>query len=225
MICDFLRKLFRSKTLHELKTIYEALYSHYDDLHWWPAKTPYEVMVGAVLTQNTSWNNVKKALSTLKGELSPEIIDRMPLETLQERIRSAGFYRQKSMYLKALTNWFLSYDCDISAIMSRPLQALRSELLAVRGIGNETADSILLYAFNQPTFVVDAYTMRLFARYPISAGKNYNEVRKFIMENFPKDILLYNRFHALIVQNAKDSCNKKPLCETCPLKNSCQKIL
>lgn len=208
-----------------LLEIYQTFLSHYGDLHWWPADTPYEVMVGAILTQNTSWNNVEKVIGQFEDELTPERIKNLPLEELQDLIRPAGFYKQKSQYLKTLTEWFLAYDCDVKRIQSLNLSDVRKELLGIHGVGNETADSILLYAFHFPTFVVDAYTMRLFKRYPLVAGKTYAQVKKLIESQIPADALIYNRFHALIVQNGKDHCKKKALCEGCPLEGSCKKRL
>ncbi|MGI6157514.1 MAG: endonuclease III domain-containing protein [Saccharofermentanales bacterium] len=206
-----------------LLEIYETLFSFYGDLQWWPAKTPYEVMVGAILTQNTAWTNVEKAIGRFEGDLSPERIDHLSLEELQDLIRPAGFYKQKSKYLKALTAWFLAYDCDVKRIQNLRLSDVRKELLGVHGVGNETADSILLYAFHFPTFVVDAYTMRLFKRYPLDAGRTYAQVKKFIERRIPADVLMYNRFHALLVQNGKDHCRKKARCEGCALESSCKK--
>lgn len=148
----------------------------------------------------------------------------LPIEELQEIIRPAGFFRQKSEYLKAVTEWFMSYDCDINLIKSRPLPDIRSELLQVRGVGNETADSILLYGFDFPTFVVDAYTMRLFKRFPIDAGTTYMEVKNYCEEELPRDAELYNHFHALIVHNGKEHCKKKMECAGCPLEENCKKV-
>jgi endonuclease-3 related protein len=206
-----------------LEKIYQTLISHYGDLSWWPADTPFEVIVGTILTQNTAWSNVEKALNRFDGDLSPERIMELPIEELQEIIRPAGFFRQKSEYLKAVTEWFMSYDCDINLIKSRPLPDIRSELLQVRGVGNETADSILLYGFDLPTFVVDAYTMRLFKRFPIDAGKTYMEVKNYCEEELPRDAELYNHFHALIVHNGKEHCKKKMECAGCPLEENCKK--
>lgn len=214
---------FKLTMNNSLSEIYNTLFSHYGDLRWWPAKTPYEVMVGAILTQNTAWTNVEKAIGQFEGDLTPGRIQHLPLEKLQDLIRPAGFYKQKSQYLKALTEWFLAYDCDVKRIQNLNLSDVRKELLGVHGVGQETADSILLYAFHFPTFVVDAYTMRLFKRYPLDAGTTYAQVKKFIESKIPADVLMYNRFHALIVQNGKDHCKKKALCEGCPLETSCQK--
>lgn len=214
---------FKLTMNNSLSEIYNTLFSHYGDLRWWPADTPYEVMVGAILTQNTAWTNVEKAIGQFDGDLTPERIKNLSLEELQDLIRPAGFYKQKSQYLKALTEWFMGYDCDVKRIQNLNLSDVRRELLGVHGVGNETADSILLYAFHFPTFVVDAYTMRLFKRYPLDAGATYGQVKKYIESQIPIDARIYNRFHALIVQNGKDHCKKKALCEGCPLETSCQK--
>ncbi|MGI6602935.1 MAG: endonuclease III domain-containing protein [Saccharofermentanales bacterium] len=210
--------------VRELEKIYRRLYSHYGDLRWWPADTPFEVIVGAILTQNTAWTNVEKALERFAGNLLPERISDLPIEELQEIIRPAGFYRQKAQYLKAITEWFMSYDCDIDLIKNRPLSNIRSELLRVKGVGNETADSILLYAFGFPTFVVDAYTMRFFKRFPIAAGNTYMDVKNFCEAELPRDAKLYGHFHALIVHNCKEHCKKRMDCTGCPLGVHCEKI-
>jgi endonuclease-3 related protein len=210
--------------MRTLEKIYQTLYAHYGDLRWWPADTPFEVMVGAVLTQNTAWTNVEKAIERFGGNLSPERILSLPMEALQEIIRPAGFYQQKSQYLKAITQWFMSYDCDMDVIKNRPLPDIRSELLQVRGVGHETADSILLYAFEFPTFVVDAYTMRLFRRFPIDAGKTYLKVKSFCEAELPRDAKVYNHFHALIVHNGKAHCKKKMNCTGCPLEGLCSRL-
>ncbi|MCL2023128.1 MAG: endonuclease [Oscillospiraceae bacterium] len=204
-------------------TIHDALFSHYGNLHWWPAKTSYEVMVGAVLTQNTAWGNVEKAIANFGADLSPETVARMELDALKEIIRPAGFFNQKALYLKAVTAWFQSYGYDVRQVKRQPLDEIRAELLSVKGIGQETADSILLYAFGFPTFVVDAYTMRLCGRFPIDAGKTYGAVKNYFQANLPKSAEFYNQFHALIVINAKEHCRKKPVCDGCPLGAMCGK--
>lgn len=170
--------------LRNLVNIYQTLYARYGNLRWQPADTPFEVIVGAILTQNTAWTNAEKAMNRFDGNLSAEQILNLPAEEIQEIIRPAGFYRQKSQYLKAAAEWFMSYTCDPDLIKSRSLPEIRSELLRVRGIGNETADSILLYAFNFPVFVVDAYIMRFFRRFPVDAGKAYMEVQIFCEMSF-----------------------------------------
>ncbi|MDR1815348.1 MAG: endonuclease [Clostridiales Family XIII bacterium] len=197
--------------------IYEALLAHYGRPDWWPAETPYEVIAGAVLTQNTAWGNVEKALANFGGSLSPEAVAAMPAAELAQIIRPAGFFNQKAAYLKAVTAWYAQYGYDVPTVRARPLGELRAELLATKGVGPETADSILLYAFGFPTFVVDAYTHRLCARYPVDAGKGYAAVKAYFEDRLPKSAEAYNTFHALIVIHAKEHCRKTPQCDGCPL--------
>ena len=204
-----------------LMRLYESLLSHYGEPRWWPAKTPYEVIVGAVLTQNCAWSNVEKAIANFGGDLMPETVMNMDTDKLIDIIRPAGFFNQKADYLKNITAWFARYAYDVHAVQQEPLNKLRSELLSTKGIGRETADSILLYAFSLPTFVVDAYTIRLCERYQIDAGKSYDAVKAFFEANLPKNADVFNRFHALIVINAKDHCKKKPMCGGCPLEKLC----
>jgi endonuclease-3 related protein len=209
--------------------IFERLLSHYGDPHWWPAETPFEVMVGAVLTQNCAWENVEKAIANLKNamELTPENLLALSFEHLGELIRPAGFFTRKAAYLKALTEWYGSYGFDRANLQNRPLQKLRQELLSVRGIGKETADSILLYALGYKTFVIDAYTARLCKRIPLPAGDNYDERKLFFETHFKANggasaTEDYNIFHALIVINAKTHCKAKPQCVGCPLAKICE---
>jgi len=209
--------------INKIQTIYNTLTDRYGDLHWWPAKTPYEVMVGAVLTQNTAWGNVEKAIVNFGDNLSPQFVQNADMEKLAEIIYPAGFFNQKSVYLKTMTDWFEKYDFDVKIVQEKPLEKLRPELLSVKGIGKETADSILLYAFGFPTFVVDAYTARLCERYPLKVKKNYDYIKAYFEENLTKNVEVYNNFHAMIVINAKEHCRKKPLCSGCPLAKSCEK--
>jgi len=209
----------------EISAIYEALNAHHGNLKWWPAKTPYEVMVGAVLTQNTAWGNVLKAIANFEGKLSPSYVLDMDIEKLKDIIRPAGFFNQKAQYLKAVTSWFAKHNYDIPTLKRIPLDKLRPELLSVKGIGKETADCILLYALNLPTFVVDAYTVRLCERYPIDTKTNYDAIKKIFESSLPKSVEIYNNYHALIVINGKDHCRKsKPLCDSCPLNDTCEKL-
>jgi endonuclease-3 related protein len=204
-----------------LIAIYDALFARYGNLNWWPAKTPYEVIVGAVLTQNTAWSNVEKVIANFDGDFSPERLMALDMNVLIKIIRPAGFFNQKAAYLKEVTAWFGRYGFDVSAVRKLPLVQVRAELLSVKGIGRETADSILLYAFNFPSFVVDAYTMRLLSRLPIDAGKGYEKVKAYFESNLPCDVEIYNNFHALTVVNAKEHCHKQPVCEECPLREEC----
>ena len=205
----------------KLIRIYELLLARYGHRHWWPAETPFEVCVGAILTQNTNWGNVEKAIANLKekGFLTPEGLCAIPVERLAELIRPAGYYNLKSERLKSFIQWlFVRYSGSVERMSRTDLRELRVELLKVKGIGPETADSILLYACGKPTFVVDAYTKRLLAGLGLITGEeSYDEVRALFMENLPPDVALFNEFHALIVQHAKERCRKRPLCPGCPL--------
>ena len=219
-----------TSTDNRLISIYETLFAHYGDLHWWPGETPYEVIAGAVLTQNTAWSNVEKAIAGFDpkrkdgGSLTPEFVADIDIAGLAGIIRPAGFFNQKAAYLKAVTAWFAGYGYDVETVKKQSMDKLRDELLKVKGIGPETADSILLYAFGFPSFVVDAYTHRLCGRYPIKAGKSYGEVKGFFEKLLPESAEVYNHFHAMIVINAKEHCRKKPLCEGCPLAQGCEKL-
>jgi len=205
----------------DLHNIYNKLLSRYGDLHWWPASSPYEVIVGAVLTQNTAWSNVEKAIANFGDSLSPELIENLDLDALAELIRPSGFFNQKAVYLKEITRWFKKYGYSVKRVQRQPLEQIRRELLAVKGVGKETADSILLYAFDYPTFVVDAYTKRLFERLPVDVKLDYNSIKSHFESRLEPDGKLYNNFHAMIVINAKQHCRKKPVCDHCPLEDDC----
>lgn len=208
-----------------LTELYDRLYARYGDLNWWPAKNPYEVMVGAVLTQNTNWANVEKAIRSFGDQLSPEFVESLPPDELTGYIRPAGFFNQKAGYLKALTAWYKGYNYNVDDVRKRPAESLRPELLAVSGVGRETADSIMLYAFGYPEFVADAYTVRLLERLgeETAARAGYEGVKAFFQSRLPADAALYNNFHAAIVINGKTHCHKKPVCEGCPLIEICVK--
>jgi endonuclease-3 related protein len=207
----------------DLPALYEKLKEHYGDLKWWPGGSAYEIIAGAVLTQNCAWSNVEKAIGNFGGRLSPQFVLSAELDTLGEIIRPAGFFTRKAAYLKAVTEWFGKYDFSAEKIAGKNLPEIRTELLAVTGIGRETADSILLYAANIPTFVIDAYTKRLCSRFPISPETDYEKLKLIFEANLPKDVYLYNNFHAAIVNLCKDFCRKKPLCGGCPLSGDCEK--
>ena len=206
-----------------LAQIYDTLFSRYGNPHWWPGETPYEIMVGAVLTQNCAWRNVEKAIANFGNNLTPEFVLSLDHAALVDKIRPAGFFNQKAVYLKAVTAWFGKYGFDAGTVKREPLEKLRAELLSTKGVGRETADSILLYAFDLPTFVIDAYTVRLCGRLPLEAGKSYDEIKAYFESNSPKSVEVYNNFHALIVINGKEHCRKKPLCGGCPLADGCEK--
>ena len=204
-----------------IRDTYEILYAHFGPQHWWPAESAYEMMVGAVLTQNTAWRNVERAIAALGDRLTPEYILSCSEEELIVLIRPAGFYRQKAARLKTLTQWYSRYGCERLNIMKLPPQRVRRELLALNGIGRETADSIMLYAFEIPIFEIDAYTMRLFTRLGLSLPKKYDGVQSMISSRLPRDSSLFNEYHALIVAQCKTFCRKSPLCGGCPLKKHC----
>jgi endonuclease-3 related protein len=211
---------------NRLVEIFDLLLKQYGPRFWWPAESPFEVCVGAILTQNTNWVNVEKAIANLKtkGILSPVTLRDVSMGQLAEVIRPAGFFNVKSRRLKDFMVYlFARYDGSLDTMFAGEWQELRGELLAVHGIGPETCDSILLYAGHKPTFVVDAYTKRLFSRLGlIRENTPYEEVRALFMANLPADVELYNEYHALIVQHCKEFCRKKPLCEKCPLNFLCK---
>ena len=205
--------------------IYKKLFNAFGPQKWWPGKTRFEVIVGAVLTQNTAWGNVEKAIKNLRkaGLLNLKALANMPAQKLYPLLRPSGYYRIKAKRLKALVN-FLSgrYDGNLNKFFKEPLEKARGDLLSVNGIGPETADSILLYAVGKTIFVVDAYTRRIFERLGyFNPNVSYEYIQKLFMENLPKDTQLYNEYHALIVRMGKDICKTKPQCEKCPLKWGC----
>ncbi|MDD3269078.1 MAG: endonuclease III domain-containing protein [Syntrophomonadaceae bacterium] len=206
-----------------LLEIYETLLKTYGPRNWWPAKTPYEMMVGAILTQNTSWRNVEKAINNLKGCLTPEFVSSVPNEELALLIRSSGYHNQKAIKLKSLTEWFGKYAYCAASAKKVDGEILREELLAIKGVGRETADSILTYALDKPFFVVDAYTKRILYRLGCDLSGSYDDIRTKIEQGIPNDLYIYNEFHALIVEHAKRYCMKTPSCEGCPLEEKCQK--
>ena len=206
-----------------LLRIYQKMFEALGPRQWWPGETPFEVVIGAILTQNTNWSNVEKAIKNLKtaGKLSPEGIYELSVTELAKLIRPSGFFNVKAKRVKTFINWLFSrYEGNLSKMFARDLQSLRSELLSVKGIGPETADSILLYAGNMPTFVVDAYTHRIFSRHElIPEESTYDDMKSFFEENLPKDVQLFNEYHALLVNIGKMFCKPKKVCEPCPLKD------
>lgn len=204
-----------------LLRLYRRMDAHFGPLHWWPAQGPFEVMVGTILTQNTAWINVEKAIRRLKQQklLSPQAIAEADGEVLAEAIRSSGFYRLKAQRLKSLVRFFLTnYDGDCGRMAAAPLPILRDQLLAVTGVGPETADSILLYACGLPSFVSDAYTKRILSRHGlVTEAAPYDQIRGLFMAHLPADVALFNQYHALLVNTGKHFCRKEPRCGTCPL--------
>jgi endonuclease-3 related protein len=209
--------------------ICNRLAEHFGPLHWWPADSPFEVVIGAFLTQNTAWRNVELAIAALKRAvpLTPQAICGLERQRLEELIRPAGFFRQKAQRLQLFSGDLLEhYQGDLDAMLAGPLPQVRRYLLEFKGVGPETADSILLYAAHRPSFVVDAYTRRLLQRYGIlQGGESYEQIRTLFMENLPRQTDLFNEYHALIVEQCKIFCRKRPLCDSCPLQPHCAIIL
>jgi endonuclease-3 related protein len=208
--------------MNKLQEIYEILLKHFGPQDWWPGDSPFEIMVGAVLTQNTNWTNVSKAIDNLKQEnlLSFEKLHELEVELLAEKIRPAGYFNLKAKRLKNLLDFIdEEYDGSLEEMFAEDIIGLREKILTVKGIGPETADSILLYAGHKPVFVVDAYTHRIFSRHSIIAeDEGYYEIQEYFSLSLPEDVKLFNEYHALIVQLGKEFCKKsKPLCSQCPL--------
>ncbi len=206
-----------------LKRIFDKLYEHFGPQHWWPGETGFEIMLGAVLTQATNWGNVELAINNLKsrGLLNPKSINELPINELAQLIRPVGYYNQKARKIKNLVKYLIErYNGNISLMSKKPLHTLRQELLSISGIGNETSDSILLYALNKPIFVVDSYTFRVLYRHGFVGDEaSYEEIQELFMNNLPHSVELFNEFHALFVALGKTYCKKNnPNCDSCPLK-------
>jgi endonuclease-3 related protein len=203
-------------------SVYSQLLEAIGPRGWWPADSPFEVMVGAILTQNTAWRNVEKAIRALKEAkvLSPEALGRIDPEELAALIRPAGYFNQKSARLKALAAFLLDqYGGSLERMRAEDTGVLREKLLRLPGVGPETADSILLYALEKPVFVVDAYTRRIFARHGWASPKaGYDEIRLALEAALPAEASLYNEFHALLVYVGQQFCKRRPECEQCPLR-------
>jgi endonuclease-3 related protein len=206
----------------KLEYIFKRLYSVFGAQHWWPADSVFEIMVGTILTQNTNWSNVQKAISTLKEKrlLTALKLYQLPQRQLASLIKSAGYYNVKAARLKSFLEFFFErYAAKIKLMGEQDPGALRRQLLTVKGIGPETADSILLYALNKPVFVVDTYTKRILSRHGlIKAEVDYSQLQDIFMRNLKNDVQLFGEYHALLVKLGKDYCRKqKPKCEICPL--------
>ncbi len=208
----------------DLLTLYKSLYEFFGPQHWWPAQSKFEVCIGAILTQNTAWRNVEKAIANLKkaNKLSLEGILSLSEKELAKLIRSAGYYNQKAKKLKAFCSYIKeNYEGSLEKFFSKSIHELREELLSLHGIGSETADSIILYAADKPSFVVDAYTERIIERFCNLRFNSRDELKKFFESKLPKDVKLYNEYHALLVALGKHFCRKKPLCLECPINKKC----
>lgn len=206
-----------------LLLIYQRLFDHYGPQHWWPAETPFEVMVGAILTQNTAWSNVEKAIANLRARnrLDAAAIAATRRDHLANWLRPSGYFNVKAGRLKNFCRWYL--DAGGFGSLSRLGTAqLRQALLSVNGVGPETADDMLLYAFEQPVFVIDAYTRRLFTRLHLFAGnESYDSLRLAIESALGPDVALFNEYHALIVRHAREVCRVRPHCGDCFLRGYC----
>jgi endonuclease III related protein len=207
-----------------LPQYFDALFRAHGEQHWWPGRTPFEIIVGAILVQNTTWVNAARAIANLRQAklLTPAALEKVPQATLARLIRSSGYFRQKARKLKAFLKFLRSeHRGSLAAMFRTPTATLRHQLLAVHGIGPETADSILLYAGNHPVFVVDAYTRRILQRHGLATGKeSYEEIRGLVEKSLPNDPQLFNEFHALIVHTGKNFCSTRaPLCSQCALQS------
>jgi endonuclease-3 related protein len=203
-----------------LDSLFQRLFEHYGPQHWWPAESPFEVMVGAVLTQNTAWINVERAIDNLRRAdlLNPAAIARLAPDRLALYLRPSGYFNVKAKRLQALCHWLLAEQ----APESLETETLRRCLLSIHGIGPETADDILLYAYQRPVFVIDAYTRRLFSRLGLLDGAlSYEALRAVFEQSLPSDVALFNEYHALIDHHAKQVCRPKPICKVCFLKTRC----
>ena len=208
-----------------LQKIYEILNGYFGNLRWWPGDSPFEVIVGAILTQNTAWKNVEAALDQLKARdlLHPERLLHIADTHLADLIRPAGYYRVKTKRLKAFLNFLnQEYQDNLDALFAEDLWILRNKLLSVHGVGEETADSILLYGGGKPVFVIDAYTRRILQRHGIIADNaRYADIQALFMTSMPPSAPLFNQYHALLVNTGKQFCRKKnPKCNLCPLQSS-----
>lgn len=205
-----------------LDEIFQKMLAYFGPQKWWPAETAFEVMVGAILTQNTNWTNVEKALLNLKQKslLNPKSLFEIEAQALAELIKPAGYFNVKTQRLKSLLHFiYEEAEGDLEKLFNLSLFTLREKLLGVKGIGPETADSILLYAAQKPIFVIDQYTYRILSRhFLISEESSYEEMQSLMMQNLAEDLPLFNEYHALVVRVGKEFCKPKPQCEHCPLK-------
>ncbi len=202
-----------------LLKMYSLLYKVYGPQYWWPASSGFEVVIGAILTQNTNWSNVEKAITNLKREklLSPQTLHKLNLKRLAALIRPSGYYNIKAKRLKNFLDFlFINYNGKLHRMKSGSLKVLRKEILGVNGIGPETADSILLYALDKPVFVIDAYTRRIAECLGVTrSGSKYDDLQAVFMENLPNDVRLFNEYHALLVIHSKTVCKARPDCGKC----------
>ncbi len=208
-----------------LRKIYRRLFKTCGPQHWWPAEERLEMIIGQILTPSAAWINVEKAFNNLKkaDSLSFKALRDLPREEIARLIFPSGYFNAKARKLKAFAEWLgKNYHDDLDKLFSRNINELRSELLGVYGIGEESADSIILYAGFKPVFVIDAYTRRIFSRLGLTpAPKAYKDFQKLFMDNLQPDVALFNEYHALLVRLGNEVCRKKPLCPKCCLKSLC----
>jgi endonuclease-3 related protein len=207
--------------MNKLLEIYRRLYRAFGPQHWWPGETPFEIAVGAILTQNTNWGNVEKAIENLKSgkALNAESIHNMKKERLASFIKPAGYFNVKAKRLKAFISFLINeYHGSLKRMKQEDMQTLRLRLLKIHGVGPETADSILLYALEKPVFVIDAYTKRILSRHRIMEyDKPYEEFQEIFHSSLEKEVKFFNEYHALFVRLGKTYCRKKPICKGCPI--------
>lgn len=208
-------------TTEQLSEMYELLFEQFGPQHWWPGDTQFEIIIGAILTQNTSWANVEKAITNLKKAnfLSSQALHQMNNDKLSALIKPAGYFNIKAKRLKSFLSWLSNeYNGLLEKIEQIPTARLREELLNIKGIGPETADSILLYAFDRPIFVVDAYTARVMTRHAlVETGCDYEQLQQLFQSNLVEDTKMFNEYHALLVRVGKEFCRPKARCPGCPL--------
>ena len=210
-----------AQTTQALTDVYDRLFDRYGPQHWWPGETPFEVIIGAILTQSTAWTNVEKAIANLKsaGALDPEFLHSISIDKLATLIRPSGYYNAKAAKLKTFVEWLTrDYGGSLDRLFELDTSDLRKELLSIHGIGPETADSILLYAAHRPIFVIDAYTKRIIGRLGLApSSDSYEAFQQLFMDNLPQDEGMSNEYHALLVRHGKDVCRKTPKCDGCCL--------
>ena len=215
-----------SRISQTLQNIYHQLIDCYGPQHWWPAQEPFEIMVGAILTQSAAWGNVEKAIVNLKaaGALSPKALRRLSRSEVAKLIHPSGYYNAKALKLNSLAHWLGEYyNDDLKKLFANNTDYLRQQLLSIHGIGQETADSITLYAASKPIFVIDAYTRRIINRIGLAPDSNsYTAYQTLFMHNLLTDVRLFNEFHALLVCLGKNVCRNRPLCHQCCLNNICR---
>jgi endonuclease-3 related protein len=204
----------------KLLQLYNKLFNCFGPQHWWPAKSKFEIIIGAILTQQTSWKQVEKAIENLRKAhlLNPMTLSVEKIKSIENCVKPAGFYKQKARRIKKFSKYLIKKYSTVNKFLK---SVTRGELLELDGIGKETADSILLYAANKPTFIADAYTFRIINRVLGYNFKSYSELQKFFEDQIPRNVKLFNEFHALIIELGKNYCKIKPNCEKCPLNEEC----